>query len=84
MYDTILINFNALCDKTTQIESVKKKTTNQDDKSEKGPRRIQNFFKQHKTFPYGKDGNKDQNHSQNENERGDRRGGQKEKYRVRK
>ena len=25
MYDTIFINFNALCDKTTQIESVKKK-----------------------------------------------------------
>ena len=58
MYNTIFTNFNVLCDKIIQIESIKKKTTNQNDKSEKRPRRIQSFFKQHKTFPYDKDGNK--------------------------
>ena len=53
-YNTILINFNVLCDKATQIESVKKKTTNQDDKPEGEPRRTQSFSGQHKTSPYGR------------------------------
>ena len=62
MYDTIFINFNVLCDKTIQIESVKKKTINQDDKPEEKPRKIQSFSEQHKTFPYGKNGNRSRNH----------------------
>ena len=73
MYDTILINFNVLCDKTTQIESVKKKTANQGDKFEEGPRKIQSFSEQHKTFSYGKSENKNQDHFQNESEKSDHR-----------
>ena len=84
MYNTIFINFNVLCDKTIQIESIKKKTVNQGDKSEGKSKRIQSFFGQHKTFPYGKNGNKNRNHFQNKNEKNDRRGGQKKKYHARK
>ena len=58
MYNTIPTNFNVLCDKATQIESVKKKTANQNDKFKKGPKRIQSFFKQHKTSSYDKNRNK--------------------------
>ena len=72
-----------MCDKTTQIESVKKKTTNQGDKFEGGSRRIQSFSKQHKTFSYGKNGSKNQNHFQNKNEKNDHRNGRRKKYRVR-
>ena len=83
MYDTIFINFSVLCDKTIQIESIKKKTINQSDKSEEGLKRIQSFFKQHKTFPYDKNENKNRNHFQNENKKNDHKGGQKKKYRAR-
>ena len=83
MYNTIFINFSVLCDKTTQIESVKKKTTNQNDKFEKGLKRIQSFFKQHKTFLYDKNKNKNQNHFQNENKKNDHKNGRRKKYRVR-
>ena len=69
MYNTISTNFNALCDKTIQIESVKKKTANQGDKFKRRLKRIQNFFEQHKTFSYNKNKNKNQNHFQNENEK---------------
>ena len=54
MYNIILINFNVLCDKATQIGSVKKKTVNQGDKFEKEPKKTQSFFGQHKIFPYDK------------------------------
>ena len=69
MYDTIFINFNVLCDKTTQIESIKKKTTNQNDKFEKELKKIQSFSEQHKTFSYDKNKNKNQNHFQNKSEK---------------
>ena len=71
MYDTIFINFNVLCDKTIQIESVKKKTVNQNNKSEKELKRIQNFSEQHKTFSYDKNESKNRNHFQNKNEKND-------------
>ena len=58
MYNTIFINFNVLCDKIIQIESIKKKTINQNDKSEERPKKIQSFFEQHKTFSYDKNKNK--------------------------
>ena len=83
MYNTIFINFNVLCDKTTQIESIKKKTINQNDKFKKKSRKIQNFSEQHKTFPYDKNKNKNWNHFQNENEKSDHKDGQKKKYRAR-
>ena len=75
MYNTIFINFSVLCDKIIQIELVKKKTANQNDKSEGGLRRIQNFFKQHKTFSYDKNGNRNRNHFQNKSEKNDYKGG---------
>ena len=84
MYNTIFINFNVLCDKTIQIESIKKKTTNQNDKSKGKPRRIQSFFKQHKTFSYDKNENKNRNHFQNENKKNDHKDDQKKKYHARK
>ena len=83
MYDTIFTNFNVLCDKTIQIESVKKKTANQDDKFEKGSKRIQSFFKQHKTFSYDKNGSRGRDRFQSENEKDDHKGGQKKEYRAR-
>ena len=43
MYDKTFLNFNVLCDKTTQIELVKKKTTNQNKKSEEESKMIQTF-----------------------------------------
>ena len=80
MYNTIFINFSVFCDKAIQIESVKKKTANQDNKFEEESKRIQSFFKQHKTFLYDKNENKNQNHSQNKNEKNDHKGGQRKKY----
>ena len=82
MYDTIPINFNVLCDKTTQIESVKKKTANQDDKFKKRPKRIQSFSEQHKTFPYDRNKSRNQDRFQNKSEKSDDKGGQKKKYRA--
>ena len=83
MYDTIPTNFSALCDKATQIESVKKKTANQGDKPEGGPRRTQSFSGQHRTSPYGRDGSRGRGRSQSGSERGDRRGGRGGGYRAR-
>ena len=77
MYDTIFINFNVLCDKIIQIESIKKKTINQNNKFEKELKRIQSFFKQHKTFSYDRNKNKNRDHFQNENEKNDCKYGQK-------
>ena len=82
MYDTIFINFNVLCDKAIQIESIKKKTINQNNKSEKKSRKTQSFFKQHKTFSYDKNGSRNRDHFQNKNKKNDHKGGQKKKYRV--
>ena len=84
MYDTVLINFNVLCDKIIQIESIKKKTINQNDKFKRKFKKIQSFFKQHKTFSYNKNKNNNQNHFQNENEKNDHKDGQKKKFHIRK
>ena len=84
MYNTIFINFNVLCDKTTQIESIEKKTANQNEKPERESRRIQSFSKQQKTFSYDKNGSKNWNHSQNKNKKNDRRSGQRKKYHAQK
>ena len=77
MYNTIFINFNVLCDKIIQIELIKKKTANQNDKFKEKSKRIQSFFKQHKKFSYDKNKNKNQNHFQNKNEKNDHKNDQK-------
>ena len=60
--------------KPFKLNQSKKKTINQNDKFEKGLKRIQSFFKQHKTFSYDRGGSKGRGRFQNENEKNDHKG----------
>ena len=62
--------------KPFKLNQSKKQTTNQGDKFKKELKRIQSFFKQHKTFLYDK--------NENKNKKNDRRNNQRKKYCVRK
>ena len=70
--------------KPPKLNQSKKKTANQNDKFEKESRKIQSFFKQHKTFPYDKNENRNRNHFQNENKKNNHKGDQEKKHRAQK